>query len=76
MPAGCKASVDGKVKGSTEQAVRGDTEGWPGSRSKLCLLYEPDSQERGEHMPVHIIHDLGGTGTLQSRGSLSWSQVH
>ena len=59
-----------------EQAVRGDTEGWPERRSKLCLLYEPDSQERWEHMPVYIIHDLGETRTLQSRGSLSWSQVY
>ena len=73
---GCGPGVWGQHARSTEKAVRGNTERRAGSRSKLCLLDEPDSQERREHMPVLTTHDLGGTGTLQSGGSSSWSQVH
>lgn len=64
------ALVSGAGTRSTEQAVRGDMEGWIGSRSSCACCAEPDSQERRvEHMPVLTIYDLGGTGALQSRGS-------
>lgn len=63
MLAGCKASVDGKVKGATEQAVRsGPVHQKSASRAKPISLCVSPVQPGAGHPELHQICDGGKSG--------------